>query len=150
MKNLLLVVVAAVFVGYSYFSNHPGSTSYVVPPAIIEKNDRANAILAQAFAHHQSHLQVSGYGTVSRLLPDDNSGGRHQKFLVRLSPDHTVLIAHNIDLAPRINALHAGGDIQFSGEYVWNEKGGVIHWTHRDPQGLHEAGWLLYQGKKYQ
>ena len=69
-----------------------------------------------------------------------SNGGRHQKFLVRLSPDHTILIAHNIDLAPRINALREGDDIQFSGEYVWNEKGGVIHWTHRDPQGLHEAG----------
>jgi hypothetical protein len=33
---------------------------------------------------------------------------------------------------------------------VWNEKGGVVHWTHRDPGGRHMAGWLAHNGKTYQ
>ena len=40
--------------------------------------------------------------------------------------------------------------IEFYGEYEWNEKGGVVHWTHRDPRGNHESGWLKHKGSTYQ
>jgi hypothetical protein len=60
------------------------------------------------------------------------------------------LIAHNIDLAPRVAQLNTGGTILFYGEYEWNEKGGVIHWTHHDPDNRHINGWLKHGGKTYQ
>ena len=85
-----------------------------------------------------------------RVLPDDNSGSRHQRFILRLDSGQTVLVAHNIDLAPRLDLLKEGDTVSFSGEYEWNEKGGVIHWTHRDPNGNHAAGWLKYNGQIYQ
>ncbi|PID58774.1 hypothetical protein CSB45_01890 [candidate division KSB3 bacterium] len=40
--------------------------------------------------------------------------------------------------------------IPFYGEYEWNSKGGVIHWTHHDPNGRHEAGRLKHEGTMYQ
>ena len=95
-------------------------------------------------------MQVEGQGEVTRILPDDNNGSRHQRFILRLADGHTVLIAHNIDLAPRVKNLNTGDSIAFYGEYEWNEKGGVIHWTHRDPAGRHVNGWLKHQGKTYQ
>jgi hypothetical protein len=89
-------------------------------------------------------------GTVSRILSDDNQGSRHQRFIVSLASGHTVLIAHNIDLAQRINSLREGDPITFSGVYEWNDKGGVVHWTHHDPAGRHAAGYLQHGGIIYQ
>jgi hypothetical protein len=106
--------------------------------------------LARAFDRHESDLQVEGTGTVNRILSDDNDGDRHQRFIVELKTGQTILIAHNIDLAPRIIPLEVGDEIAFFGEYEWNEKGGTIHWTHRDPNGHHTAGWIKHEGRVYQ
>jgi len=84
------------------------------------------------------------------MLPDDNDGSRHQRFIVRLGSGQTILIAHNIDIAPRVSPLNVGDTIEFNGEYEWNSKGGVVHWTHRDPTGRHPAGWLMHNGKAFQ
>ncbi|HEY4714128.1 MAG TPA: DUF3465 domain-containing protein [Aquirhabdus sp.] len=93
---------------------------------------------------------VEGKGTVVKILKDDNNGSRHQRFILRLDSGQTVLVTHNIDLAPRIEVLNEGDTVIFKGEFVSNDKGGVIHWTHRDPQGRHEGGWLKRNGKVYQ
>jgi hypothetical protein len=106
--------------------------------------------IARAFATGASGIQVEGEGAVIRLLPDDLNGSRHQRFIVQLASGQTLLITHNIDIAPRIQGVAVGDTVRFSGEYVWNEKGGVVHWTHRDPGGRHGAGWLVHNGKTYQ
>ncbi|MFZ9934554.1 MAG: DUF3465 domain-containing protein, partial [Arenimonas sp.] len=93
---------------------------------------------------------VQAEGRVVKVLPDDNQGSRHQRFLLDTGHSHTVLIAHNIDLAPRIDGLERGDRVAFKGEYVWNTKGGVVHWTHHDPKGRHPSGWLQYDGRTYQ
>ena len=84
------------------------------------------------------------------MLRDDLKGSRHQRFLLRLSNDQTLLVAHNIDLAPRIDGLRVGDSVSFYGEYEWNDEGGVIHWTHHDPAGRHADGWLRHEGRMYQ
>ncbi|ASI92385.1 DUF3465 domain-containing protein [Vibrio mediterranei] len=114
---------------------------------IIHAND---VQLRRAYENQQSDLQVKGEGTVSRVLSDDNKGSRHQRFILRLDSRQTLLVAHNIDLAPRIPDLKVGDRVKFYGEYEWNNKGGVIHWTHHDPRNRHEHGWLKHQGKVYQ
>lgn len=109
-----------------------------------------DAEIKRAFQQQQSDLQVSGGGKVSRILADDLKGSRHQKFIIKLDNQLTLLIAHNIDLAPRINNLNKGDWVEFYGEYEWNQKGGVVHWTHLDPIGAHIAGFLKHKGKQYQ
>lgn len=109
----------------------------------------SNVSIERAFAAKQSDVQVSGYGVAIKLLADDNKGSRHQKFLVRINSKQTLLFAHNIDLAPRV-PLKIGDEISFNGEYVYNPKGGIIHWTHHAPQGDHEGGWIMLDGQKYQ
>lgn len=105
--------------------------------------------IGRAFASRASNVQVEGEGTVARVLPDDLDGSRHQRFIIELASGQTLLIAHNIDIAPRIDGLAEGDRVRFNGEYVWNAKGGVVHWTHHDPQGGHVAGWLIHNGKTY-
>jgi hypothetical protein len=109
-----------------------------------------DAVLADALERHKSNVQVDGEGEVVRVLSDDNDGDRHQRFILRLASGQTLLFAHNIDLAPRVDDLRAGDRIEFKGEYEWNGQGGVVHWTHRDPAGRHVAGWLKHDGRTYQ
>lgn len=109
-----------------------------------------DAVLEQAYRQHQSDLQVEGDGTVIKLLADDNRGSRHQRFIVRLQSGQTLLVAHNIDLAPKIDGLKVGDQLEFFGEYEWNDKGGTLHWTHRDPGRRHADGWLKHAGRVYQ
>jgi len=107
-------------------------------------------VLQDAFTHHKSDIQVKGSGSVIKLLADDNQGSRHQRFLLRLGTGQTILIAHNIDLAAKISNLEINDVVEFYGEYEWNAKGGVIHWTHRDPNNRHVHGWLKHKGTSYQ
>ena len=107
-------------------------------------------ILQETFENQQSNIQIQGEGVVIRLLSDDLVAPRHQKFIIRISPKQTLLVAHNIDIADRVQNLQIDRVIEFYGEYDWNSEGGVIHWTHHDPNGDHIGGWLKYNGKTYQ
>ncbi|MGO4234425.1 DUF3465 domain-containing protein [Vibrio cholerae] len=109
-----------------------------------------DAVLQQAYQSQQSDLQVQGFGQVAKVLPDDNDGSKHQKFILKLNSGQTLLVAHNIDLAPRIPNLKVGDSVEFYGEYEWNKKGGVLHWTHKDPQNRHAHGWLKHNGQVYE
>ena len=107
-------------------------------------------VIEQAFANRRSDVLITGEGRVARILPDDTDGSRHQRFIVELGSGQTVLVAHNIDIAPRIPDLQRGRPIAFRGEYEWNDLGGVIHWTHHDPDGVHPGGWIEYSARKYE
>ncbi|HEY4213611.1 MAG TPA: DUF3465 domain-containing protein [Steroidobacteraceae bacterium] len=109
-----------------------------------------NQQISRAFQQHQSRVEVCGSGVVSRVLPDDTEGSRHQRLIVSIGSGHTLLIAHNIDLAPRIDCAQSGARVDFLGEYEWNERGGVVHWTHRDPSNRHPAGWFRCDGRVFQ
>lgn len=101
-------------------------------------------------AHQQrrSGITVEGSGRVERLLPDDREGSHHQRFILRLVSGHTILIAHNIDLAKRV-PVSPGDSVTVHGEYEYNERGGVIHWTHHDPEGRHSGGWIRFRDREY-
>ncbi len=106
--------------------------------------------LRRVIAERRSDTQVQGSGTVTRLLSDDNDGSRHQRFILELASGESLLVAHNIDLAPRVAGLKAGDTVAFYGVYEWNDRGGVIHWTHHDPRGSHVGGWIEHGGRRYQ
>lgn len=142
MKKLTpIVAIAALAIVYFLFQG----TSFDEPSSLA-----AEIALQNAFVNRQSGIQVMGAGKVEKILEDDLEGSRHQKFIVMLGSGETMLISHNIDLAPRIDSLQVGDRVDFYGEYEWNPKGGVIHWTHRDPEGRHFDGWIKHRGRTYQ
>ena len=106
--------------------------------------------IANLYKQRRSDEIVVVSGKVVKLLADDLKGSRHQKFILELSSGHTLLISHNIDLAPRINALREGDTVTVKGEYEYTDKGGVIHWTHHDPNGRHEGGWIEHEQQRYE
>ena len=125
----------------------PLSSSKVIAK---KTTDRGSSEVLAAFKSKRSDVQVRGSGIVKRNLADDNEGSRHQKFILTLDNNQSLLVAHNIDLAPRINSLEVGDKVEFYGEYEWGERGGVLHWTHDDPGGRHVDGWLKHESKLYQ
>ncbi len=109
----------------------------------------SDEVLERLFRQQKSGVQVTGGGVVDKILADDNDGGRHQRFILRLGSGQTLLVAHNIDIAPRLESLGVGDSVGFKGVYEWNSQGGVVHWTHHDPDGQHTAGWLKHNGSTY-
>ena len=107
------------------------------------------ATFKQAFDNQQSNIQVKQSGRIAKILRQDDHEPRHQRFIVQLNSGQKVLIAHNIDLASSVEGLKEGETIAFYGEYEWNNRGGVVHWTHHDPRRSHPSGWLLYKNRKY-
>ena len=109
-----------------------------------------DAALAKAFASQAHDVEVQGEGVVVRVLADDVDGNRHQRFILRLASGQTLLLAHNIDVAPRVDDLRPGDTIAFRGVFEWSAEGGTVHWTHRDPGGEHTPGWLRHDGRRYE
>lgn len=153
MKKILLVMIVA-FTAYVLLP-HTGNFSSVFPVVSGQKTAVSAGTTQdtqpnKAFENRISNIQVEGKGIVVKILPDDTRGSKHQRFIIRLDSGQSLLVAHNIDLAPRIHALRVGDTVMFNGEYEWNAKGGVLHWTHRDPKGRHVAGWLKHSDQTYQ
>ncbi|MGE5319948.1 MAG: DUF3465 domain-containing protein [Hyphomicrobiaceae bacterium] len=150
--NRLLLIAALAAAAYFVLAPGPRAPEEAAPRpgVLLGAGGSSDAILDNAFTHRLSNLQVTGQGTVVKLLPDDDNGSRHQRFILRLASGRTLLVAHNIDLAERVDTLRVGDTVAFSGEYEWNPKGGVIHWTHHDPDGRHAAGWIKHDGQSYQ
>ena len=143
MKKLLLI--GLLFAGAYYTWMENGGPATAVTPV-----ERSASAARDGFVAPRSGEQVRGSGTVTRVLADDNDGSRHQRFILQVAGGRTLLVAHNIDLAPRISGLKVGDTVEFYGEYEWNDRGGVIHWTHHDPNGRHVGGWLKHAGRTYQ
>ncbi len=111
--------------------------------------DDGSGLIQELFDEQQSDVWVSGEGVVTKLLADDNDGSRHQKFILELSTGQTLLISHNIDIAPRLDDIQKGDTVEFKGEYIYNEQGGLVHWTHHDPDGDSEGGFLKLNGEVF-
>ena len=142
-RNTWLTLLAIIgLVIFQYF--YPADTELPTPDSA---GDSSNVVQA-AYAAKRSRVWLETEGQVTRILSDDNEGSRHQRFILAVGGGHTVLIAHNIDLADRV-PVSQGDSVSLRGRFEWNDRGGVIHWTHHDPDGTQKGGWILANGELY-
>lgn len=151
IAGILIAAVIAAVVWVSVWGTRTGSTPEPTGDGAASSAGPVDdtALIAGLYESETSDVQVRGSGRVTRLLSDDLEGDRHQRFILELSNDVTLLVAHNIDDFPRLDGLGVGDLVAFNGEYEWGEQGGTIHWTHRDNHGDHVDGWLEWNGKRY-
>ena len=151
MKKILILLIAFVLVAFDAYQEQGAfNLGGLLQRLVGDSEYQESNSLQHAYQNKQSDLQLQGSGIVVKVLRDDLKGSRHQKFILKDEAQQTVLVAHNIDLAPRVADLKKGDRVEYYGEYEWNTRGGVIHWTHKDPKGYHASGWLKHNGKTYQ
>lgn len=105
--------------------------------------------ILQAQALRARKVEVTFSARVRKLLPDDTKGLPHQQFLLQLDNGSTVKVAHDTKYAPAV-PISEGDMLTIKGEYIWNNRGGVVHWTHRSDTPRHEGGYIDYKGQRYQ
>jgi len=146
LSTIILILLA---LAYFYLeSTEDKNTS--IPSIEAQTTNTAHATVHDYFERRVSGEMVRVTAKVSRLLSDDIHKPRHQRFIIELDTGITVLIAHNIDLAPRVKDLGEGDMVSITGQYEWNERGGVIHWTHHDPKKRRDGGQIEHKGVVYQ
>ena len=119
------------------------------PPSVAAPTDSGNATLERAIEARASGVMMTVEARVKKTLPDDLDGSRHQRFLLDVGGGRTVLVAHNIDLAERV-PLDRDDVVRIRGQFEWNDRGGVLHWTHHDPRGRHPGGWIEHAGRRFE
>ena len=134
MRNVFAVAAAVTALGACAASNTP--------------DDR---VVCDAYSAGRSHVEVVADGTVTRVLgvrPGVESP--HEGFLLRLGSGCTVVVRVevNTDFTGTI-PLREGDHVAVKGEYEYYSRGGVIHWTHHDPRGRHENGYVEAGGRSY-
>lgn len=152
-KHLLVLLAMCVALSFTACraptNNSIGWQTLESTPAVASASMDAGAIV-EAYGAQRNVPQVQGKGIVVKVLKDDTKGLQHQKFLLKISDNITILIAHNIDLAPRVADISEGDTVAFKGEYIYTSKGGTVHWTHKDPRGHHQDGWLRHNSRTYE
>lgn len=153
-RIVFMIIAAALASGINYYNNHKTASNVTI--SHIDSNQftavqqkQAISKIREAQNNTNAQFWVGFNGKIVQKLNDDNKGSRHQKFLVSPESGITILVAHNIDLAPRV-PIDKGDTISLYGRFEWNHKGGVMHWTHHDPKGKIKGGWINTKGKIYQ
>ncbi len=110
-----------------------------------------DAALCAAYAAGRSRVEVVADGSVTRVLGvQPGRVSPHEGFLLRLASGCSLIVRveANTDFTGSI-PLAAGSSVLVKGEYEYYPLGGVIHWTHRDPRGRHEGGYIQTGGQIY-
>lgn len=94
------------------------------------------------------HEEVRFYGSVLETLGTRlTRSGAHEGFIVLTAAHKHVRVEDNTDITGAI-PLRLGEPVAVQGQYACDD--GVVHWTHRDPEGRHWSGFITAGGHTYE
>jgi hypothetical protein len=148
MRNFAFAAVLALC-ACSGATQPSGGAPDRAPARAAVSSDVCNAYRAQS-----QRVEVTASGTVVKVLGIRRGpSGVHEGFLLATDPASgcrlTLRIEHNLDIAGRV-PLERGEPLELRGEYIYDSRGGIVHWTHRDPRGRHPGGYIKANGEVYQ
>ena len=116
--------------------------------------DASNGQIYDAWRAGRSGVEVQATGSVARVLGKRTGpSGPHEGFLLHLTGagGHglTVRVESNLDIIGTLPVVD-GEPATVRGEYEYDQRGGVIHWTHHDPMGRHANGFVEIGGRRYE
>jgi hypothetical protein len=112
------------------------------------RNESDAQLVKAVQSQKRTHFVRGGGLTVVKILPDDRQGSPHQLFLVKTSSNQIIKIVSNLDLCEKVPVV-VGSIISAGGEFIWTDRGGLLHWTHHDPRGRRPHGFIEFNGKVY-
>ncbi len=111
-----------------------------------------NAGALDAIAQNRDGVEVTVEGPVIHVLAESNGeSGTHDRFVIEVrsgSKEQDILIADNVSIG-RTAPIQEGDDVTVKGVLAIDPSGPVIHWTHHDPSGRHESGFIRDRGVLY-
>jgi len=114
------------------------------------KSDNAGAL--DDISQGRSGSEVTVEGAVVRVLATSSgTQGAHERFVVAVkagNAEQDILVADNVTIG-RAAPVRRGDDVIVRGELAIDPTGPVIHWTHHDPRGRHESGFVRVNGELY-
>lgn len=135
----LVSLVLLILVFWNFFKSKP-------EPYRVEKNSIPLTAFEEALdCKCDKDYVVTPPLKIVKNLPEDKFGIRHQKWLVQSPSGQVLLFVHNLELCPPLT-LQKNDLIHLAGEFKWTDKGGLIHWTHYDPQKKRQTGYIEYGG----
>jgi hypothetical protein len=91
-------------------------------------------------------------GTVTtppRFFYGSTTHAMHEAFNIRTDHGKTLEVVDNVAIAPRC-PVEPGDRVTVKGEYVADgSHGPMVHWTHRDPGGEHQDGYIDFNWRRY-
>ena len=129
------------------------AVAFALPGCRAAPASDGNGDVYDAWRAQRSRVEVTASGSVARYLGvRSGRSGAHEGFLLHLrgaaGRGLTVRVETNVDITG-IVPLSEGEDVVVRGEYVYDARGGIVHYTHRDPRGRHPGGWVQAGGKLY-
>ncbi|WP_413944256.1 DUF3465 domain-containing protein [Bdellovibrio sp. HCB-162] len=114
----------------------------------VDNNANDSDIVRAVNEQRRVNFVEGGGMVVTKVLPDDNNGLKHQKWVVRLSNGKTMQAVYNSDMCPRV-PVKVGDVVAMGGMFLWTNTGALLHWLHHDPRGNRPDGYVYVNGKYY-
>jgi hypothetical protein len=111
-----------------------------------------DAAVCALYAQRADKAEALASGSVAAILGTRRGpSGEHEGFLLRLDSGCalTLRVETNVDLTGPV-PLTRGQHVLVKGEYIYDPRGGLLHWTHRDPRGRHVGGYVEAGGRLYE